>query len=64
MFCKLCANRRTTAISTGKSPSIFPGSRAWTNPLVWVFPTLVVCLNRGFTEFAIPETELQRLNGM
>jgi hypothetical protein len=28
---------------------------------VLVFPTLAVCMDCGFTEFRIPETELHRL---
>ena len=39
----------------------FPGPEGLKKPMVWVFPKLLVCLNCGFTEFAIPETELQRL---
>jgi len=30
-------------------------------PLVFVFPRLLVCMDCGFTEFAIPETELSVL---
>jgi hypothetical protein len=39
----------------------FPGLKNLGTPTVWVFPKLVVCLDCGFTEFAIPETELARL---
>jgi hypothetical protein len=31
-------------------------------PIVWVFPQVVVCLHCGFTEFTVPETELQVLS--
>jgi len=39
----------------------FPGLKGLDKPIVWVFPKLLVCLDCGFTEFAIPETELQGL---
>jgi hypothetical protein len=39
----------------------FPGYAGLTKRAVWVFPQLLVCLNCGFTEFSIPESELQRL---
>jgi hypothetical protein len=39
----------------------FPGLEGLDKPLVWVFPKLLVCLNCGFTEFAIPEAELHVL---
>jgi hypothetical protein len=36
----------------------FPGLQNIEKPIVWVFPYLVVCLDCGFAEFAIPEAEL------
>ena len=30
-------------------------------PNVWVFPELVVCLDCGTAEFAVPEAELRQL---
>jgi len=39
----------------------YPGLEGLDKPIVWVFPKLLVCLNCGFTEFAISETELRQL---
>ena len=39
----------------------FPGLKGLNKPIVWVYPKLLVCLDCGFTEFAIPETELRRI---
>ena len=36
----------------------FPGLQNIDKPTVWVFPDLVVCLDCGCAEFAIPEDEL------
>jgi hypothetical protein len=36
----------------------FPGLKNIDKPVVWVFPELVVCLDCGISEFAMPETEL------
>jgi hypothetical protein len=30
-------------------------------PAVWVFPEVVVCLDCGTAEFAVPEAELRQL---
>jgi len=39
----------------------FPGLKNIDKPVVWVFPELVVCLDCGASEFAVPEAELQLL---
>ena len=39
----------------------FPGHEGLTEPTVWVFPQLTVCVNCGYTEFSIPAPDLQRL---
>jgi hypothetical protein len=39
----------------------FPGAKNIDKPVVWVFPEIVVCLECGTTEFAVPEAELRLL---
>jgi hypothetical protein len=39
----------------------FPGLKNIDKPVVWVFPELVVCLNCGTAEFAVPKEELRQL---
>ena len=39
----------------------FPGLKNLDRPAVWVFPELVVCLDCGTAEFAVPEAELRQL---
>jgi len=39
----------------------FPELKNIDKPVVWVFPELVVCLNCGTAEFAVPEAELRQL---
>jgi hypothetical protein len=58
--CKSCqpANQSTF---NGEIAIHFPGLAGLDKPVVWVFPKLLVCLNCGFTEFAIPESELRQL---
>ena len=60
MSCKSCKSENQSIIN-GEIAVHFPGLKGLDKPIVWVFPKLVVCLDCGFTEFAIPETELRQL---
>jgi hypothetical protein len=57
MSCKSCHSESQSSFS-GEIALHFPGLKGLNKPIVWVFPKLLVCLDCGFTEFAIPETEL------
>jgi hypothetical protein len=46
---------------TGEVAIHFPGLQDIDKPIVWVFPELIVCLNCGTTEFAVPKSELRQL---
>jgi hypothetical protein len=39
----------------------FTGAKNVDKPVVWVFPEIVVCLDCGVAQFAVPETELRQL---
>lgn len=60
MACKSCGSDNQDKF--GAEINIhFPGLEGLDKPIVLVFPTLLVCLRCGFTEFTISETELHRL---
>ncbi len=58
--CNSCQSANQSTFN-GEIAIHFPGLEGLDKPIVWVFPKLLVCLNCGFTEFAIPETELRQL---
>jgi hypothetical protein len=58
MSCKSCQSQNQSNLN-GEIAIHFPGLKGLDKPIVWVFPKLLVCLDCGFTEFAIPETELR-----
>jgi len=60
MSCKSCQSAKQHHFN-GEVAIHFPGIEGLDKPIVWVFPKLLVCLNCGFTEFAIPETEVRRI---
>ena len=60
MSCKLCQSEHQSNL-TAEVAIHFPGLKGLNKPIAWVFPKLLVCMNCGFTEFAVPETDLRRL---
>lgn len=60
MPCKECKSENIN-IFTGEVAIHFPRLDGLKKPIVWVFPKLQVCLRCGFTEFTVPERELNVL---
>jgi hypothetical protein len=60
MFCKSCHSENRREFN-GEVAIHFPGLKGLDQPTVFVFAKLLVCLDCGFAEFVIPETELRRL---
>ena len=60
MACGSCGSQNQTEF--GAEICIhFPGLKNLDKPAVLVFPKLVVCLDCGFAQFTLPETELRLL---
>jgi hypothetical protein len=60
MTCKGC-HSDGLSLFNGETAIQFSGLEGLDKPIVWVFPSRVVCLHCGFTEFTVPERELQVL---
>jgi len=60
MPCKSCGSLNQRKF-TGEVAIHFPGLKGLDKPIVWVFPDLLVCLDCGTTEFAVPKSELRQL---
>jgi hypothetical protein len=63
MTCRSCGAENQTKFSAEINIH-FPGLKNLDKPAVLVFPELLLCLDCGFTEFAIAETELRLLAGV
>jgi hypothetical protein len=62
MSCKSCQSQNQSNL-TAEIGIHFPGREGLNKPLMLVFPKLLVCLDCGFAEFTILETDLHRLSG-
>jgi hypothetical protein len=60
MACKQCSLDHQSTFTTELNIH-FPGREGLNKPTIWVFPTVVVCLDCGFTEFVVPKNELHAL---
>jgi hypothetical protein len=58
--CKSCGLEKHREF-TAEIAIHFPGLNGLEKPIVWLFPNLIVCLNCGNAEFAVPESELRVL---
>jgi hypothetical protein len=60
LTCKSCTSDKQSKF-TAEIAIHFPGLKGLEKPIVWVFPEVLVCLNCGKAEFAVPESELRAL---
>jgi Zn ribbon nucleic-acid-binding protein len=60
MLCKSCGSVNQKKFSAGMDIH-FPGLKDIDKPAIWVFADVVVCLDCGIAEFAVPEEELRQL---
>jgi hypothetical protein len=57
MSCLSCASENEAKFAT-EMIIHFSGLKNLDKPGVWVFPKVLVCLDCGFSQFAVPETNL------
>jgi hypothetical protein len=60
MPCKSCGSINQSNF-TAEMAIHYPGLKNIDKPVLWAFPELVVCLDCGTAEFAVPEAELRVL---
>jgi hypothetical protein len=57
MPCKSCGSDNRNQFNA-EIAIHFPGLEGLDKPIVWVFPNLLICMDCGTAEFAIPEAQL------
>jgi hypothetical protein len=60
MPCKSCGSVNQSKFTAEMGIHV-RGLKNIDKPVVWLFPELVVCLDCGAAEFAVPEAELRQL---
>jgi hypothetical protein len=58
--CRRCTSEKQQEFSVEMNVH-FPGQNGLSRPSVMIFPQVVVCLDCGFAEFTVSETELPKL---
>lgn len=58
--CKACGSEKVQKLR-GEIAMRTPGLKNIDKPIVWVFPDILVCMDCGIAEFAVPEDELRIL---
>ena len=59
VVCQSCASSRMMEINGEICLQFQGGLKSLDKPLIWVFPKVIVCLDCGSAQFAVPETELK-----
>ena len=60
MSCQSCGSA-LSQLFNGEIAIHFLGRHGLTQPIVWVFPKVTVCLDCGVAHFTVPEKELRVL---
>jgi hypothetical protein len=60
MACNACGSQMQNTFN-GEIALHFLGLEGLNEPIVWVFPKVVVCLNCGLAQFAVPDEQLSIL---
>lgn len=58
--CKVCGSESVQKLRAEIAMRV-PGLKNIDKPIVWVFPDILVCMDCGIAEFAVPEDELRIL---
>lgn len=58
--CRVCGSEHLQKLR-GEIAMRVPGLKNIDKPVVWLFPDIVVCMDCGISEFAVPEDELRML---
>jgi hypothetical protein len=61
MRCRSCGSSLGSQTFNGEIALHFPGLDGLKKPIVWVFPKVLVCLNCGLAEFAVPDEQVKTL---
>jgi len=61
MTCKACGSDKLSTFN-GEIAIHVPGLEGLNEPIVWIFPKVLVCLNCGLGQFAVPKPELSVLS--
>jgi hypothetical protein len=56
---KSCQSAHESTFS-GEICTHFRGLEGLDKPIVWLFPTVQVCINRGFADCTVPENGIER----
>jgi len=62
MNCNSCASSRQVELRGEICLHFEGGLPTLEKPLVWVFPSVIVCLDCGMARFSVPKTELKLIH--